>query len=353
MSNIMTFNNVRIKAARIMHGLSLQELANLIDNKITKQTLHKYETGSLIPDQEMINLLSTTLKVRVNFFYRTPKIDLGAISFRAMSDLSAKEKGVLTEKTKDILERYLEIEQVLHIDDSFSNPISEEEINNGEEVEMAVEKVKCAWNIGQGLIGNAVELLERNNIKVVEVEVGDRFDGCQTVVNENTPVIVLNNNRLKSPDRKRFTLMHELGHLLLSFNPILTKIEQERLCNRFAGAMLLHRDVAIKEFGSSRKNISLYELGMVKQQYGMSMQAIAYRLKDLGIISAGYFNQFMNFMTISKMRIEEPYRYEGREISGRFTQLVYRAISENLISFEIASELANMSILELQQGFRS
>ncbi len=336
-----------------MCSLSLQELAILIDKKVTKQALHKFEAGTLIPDQEMIAILAKTLNVRTSFFNRVPIINLSSISFRAMPDLSAKEKAALTEKTKDILERYLEIEQALKIDVSFLNPVSADEISTGADVEQAVEKVKDAWKMGQGVIGNVIEILENNNIKVVEVEVGDKFDGCQTVVNDNVPVIVLNNNRLKSPDRKRFTLMHELGHLLLNFNPVRTNIERERLCNRFAGAMLLHREAAIKEFGNSRKNLSLYELGIVKQQYGMSMQAIAYRLMDLRIISPGYFSQFMNFMTISKMRVEEPYPYEGREISGRFTQLVYRAISENLISFETASELANISVSDLQQGFRS
>ena len=53
----------------------------------------------------------------------------------------------------------------------------------------------------------------------------------------------------------------------------------------FAGAMLLPKDSAEMEFGTKRSKILFKELGAVKQQYGISMQARMMRLLSLGIVT--------------------------------------------------------------------
>lgn len=351
MSIDMIFNSERLKSARLMKGFSLQELADNIDKKITKQAINKYEKSEVIPDNEMIELLSNALSVKPNFFYRTPKINLGELKFRKLQDLSVKENNIITEKTKDLLERYTEIEEIVGIAIPFINPIKDKIIKNETDVEDAVEMIRATWNIGYDAIGNVVELLEDHHIKIVELEAGDKFDGCQTMVNETIPVIVLNNSKLKSLDRKRFTALHELGHLLLNIDSEIIDKQKERLCNRFAGAMLLHKTAAIKEVGEKRSKLSMPELGALKQQYGISIQAIAYRLKDLNIITASYFKQFMFFLSMTNQRVEEPYSYQGRETSSRFTQLLFRAIAENQISYQEASEISSFSVSELRAKF--
>ena len=44
----------RMKSARMMNGLSLQDLSDKLGNKITRQALHKYEKGDVLPDSEMM-----------------------------------------------------------------------------------------------------------------------------------------------------------------------------------------------------------------------------------------------------------------------------------------------------------
>ena len=62
--------------------------------------------------------------------------------------------------------------------------------------------------------------------------------GLQTFVNGNIPVVAYNANKINKPDRIRFTLLHELAHLLLEFGDV-TERKKETLCHQFAGAMLL------------------------------------------------------------------------------------------------------------------
>ena len=82
----------RFKSARVLNGLSLQDLADKLENKVSRQALHKYEKGEVIPDSEMINLLCTALNVRPDFFFRETVVELSEIEFRKLKKLPAKEE---------------------------------------------------------------------------------------------------------------------------------------------------------------------------------------------------------------------------------------------------------------------
>ena len=54
----------RLKLARKMAGFSLQELADALENKVTKQSLNKYEMGLMNPSGDVLVAISSTLKVK-------------------------------------------------------------------------------------------------------------------------------------------------------------------------------------------------------------------------------------------------------------------------------------------------
>jgi Zn-dependent peptidase ImmA (M78 family)/DNA-binding XRE family transcriptional regulator len=338
----------RLKSARVMAGLSLQDLAEKLQNQVTRQALHKYEKGEFMPDSEMIGLLCNALGVRQDYFYRKNVVELGEIRFRKYTRYSSKEKNSLIEKAKDVLSRYLELEEILHIDSRFKPNYKKAPVRSNDQVEKVASALRQEWQLGTDPIFNLIELFEDHNIKVIEIESDDSFDGLSAWANnDQIPVIVLNKNVLKSLDRKRFTALHELAHLLMNFEGLTDK-QIEKYCNYFAAAMLLPRETIEKEVGKSRSKLLLPELGAIKKQYGISMQAIAYRLKDLGIITESYFKQFMFFINQSGFKVEEPYPYEGQEKSRRFHQLLFRALGEELISMSKAASLNNQKLAEFR-----
>ena len=93
----------------------------------------------------------------------------------------------------------------------------------------------------------------------------------------------------------------------------------------------------------------MQELGELKKQYGISIQALAYRAKDLGIISESYVKQFMFLMVHNQWKINEPIQYTGLEASNRFTQLLFRALAEDQISMNKAAVLNNQSLSEFRK----
>ena len=350
MSKELIFNPDKLRAARLMKGYSLQELADQIGNKVTKQAINKYELGEVVPDNDMIGILATALNVAANFFCRKSNVSLGTLNFRKLQDLTAKDKNIVIEQTKDLLERYIEVEQLLGISELFTNPIKDRIIKDVNDVEDVSEIIRLEWRLGFDAISNVVDLLEEHHIKFIEVESDDKFDGCQTLIEEKMPVIVLNKNKIKTCDRKRFTALHELGHLLLNFDSTIDEKTEERLCNRFAGAMLLHKNAAVKAFGEKRNNITMQELGIIKMQYGISIAALLYRLKDLNIISANFYKNFMFMLTITGQRKVESIVYTGKESGYRFFQLLFRAISEKKIDFAQAAEISGFSENEIREA---
>jgi Zn-dependent peptidase ImmA (M78 family)/DNA-binding XRE family transcriptional regulator len=339
----------RFRAARVLSGLSLQDLANKMGKKISRQALHKYEKGEAIPDSEMIAELSQVLKVRPDFFFRKVNIEFSDIEFRKLSKLPAKEEHRIVEEVKDKLARYLELEEILLIKNSFKPPLETVgNIKSLAEIESAAVKLRQVWKLGVAPIANTIELLEDNFIKVIQINAGDSFDGMQTWVNSKVPVIAINCDKLKSTERVRFTVLHELGHLLLRPGDLPEK-QKEKYCHQFAAAMLLPREAALKELGKKRNKLMIQELGALKKQYGISIQAIVMRAKDLEIITESYCKQFFFYMNQMGYKTNEPVEYNRKEESTRFDQLLFRALAEELISMSKAAALKNQSLAEFRE----
>lgn len=340
----------RFKSARLMNGFSLQDLSDILNNKVTRQALHKYEKGEVLPDSEMMELLCEALKVRPDYFSRETIVELGVVRFRKLVKYSPKEQNSVIEHTREILARYLELEEIMGIKEVFKHPLSDFKVNCLEEVESFAIELRKEWELGTDPIFNVSELLEEKNVKIIELDAGNAFDGLQTWVNnKEIPVIVLNKAKLEfKKDRKRFTAFHELGHLLLPFEENIDEKTEEQFCHRFASAMLLPKAAVIKELGEKRNKISIQEMGFLKEQYGISIQAIIYRLSDLEIISSSYKSYFYKYINQMGWKVDEPYEYEGKEESNRFDQLIFRALSEDIISMSKAASLNNMKLAEFR-----
>ena len=168
-------------------------------------------------------------------------------------------------------------------------------------------------------------------------------EATQSACDRNYDVIAAN---LKA-DRKRFTVLHELGHILMRVNHHPEK-EREFYCHSFAGAMLIPKEALRKELGPSRTQIYLNELVYLKKQFGASIQAIVYRAKHLGIVSESFFKNFMIYFSMKGYKKNEPGEYNGYEKSNRFKQLIYRAVAEEIISTSKAAALDNKRLSEFR-----
>jgi Zn-dependent peptidase ImmA (M78 family)/DNA-binding XRE family transcriptional regulator len=337
----------RLKAARLMAGLSMDALVTKMGNSISKQAISKYENGLMSPDSKIVLALADALSVKPDFFFSQIDLPLEAVNFRKKAALGKKEIDSIKARVKDELERYFELESFLPAEVPQPLKLFVQTIGSLDDVEAAAIQLRDLWDVGrEGPITYVVDLLEEHGIKVLEIEAPEGFDGISGRVNES-PFIVLNKDC--PSDRKRLTALHEFAHLCLSFRCSVTKAELEKLCHSFGSAFLLPREVLIKELGAKRSDISFVELRNLKVQYGISMQAIMYRAKQCGVVSEYTYESFSKAISINGWRKHEPVDYPIPETPQRFSQLLHRAISEELITMSKGAYLANKSIEELRQ----
>jgi Zn-dependent peptidase ImmA (M78 family)/DNA-binding XRE family transcriptional regulator len=341
----------RLKVARAASGLSLRDLAAKIDGLVTAQAIGKYERDEDMPSSGVLIALASALGVTVDYLLSDEELVLEGVEFRKKAR-SSREEATIEARTIHMLERYLAVEDLLKLksvdwEKPRSAPHPVPELRDAED---AARSVREDWGLGNDPIPKLAELLEERGIKVLSLDLDD-IDGLAAKVRrkdrEAARVIVVKKDTWS--ERKRFNLAHELGHMVMSPGP---GVDPEKAAHRFAGAFLMPADAIRAEVGANRSSISIGELVALKGRFGASIQAIAYRCKDLGIINAAAFSQLYRVFTTRGWR-SPPYAEPGtipaeREEPKRFERLCYRALAEKVIGEARAAELLGISVRDLE-----
>lgn len=332
-----------------MKGFSLQDLSNALKGAVSKQALNRLETGEQSPDSEILSDLCAALNVTLDYFFKAPSVQLDQIEFRKLKKLPVKEQERVVSSTKEYLERYLELENLLGIADKPSFKLKSHTIAGMEDIKGAVQKMREILKAGNDPIYNCVELLEEHNVKVYKVTADPSFSGMSTVIQNEVAVIVFNDHDDIPLVRKRFTILHELAHLYLRLEGFEEK-QCERFCDAFAGGMLLPDEKLMEYFGGRRVTVFTKELQFIKENYGIALSAIMYRAKSLDLISESYMKYFMIRYNQNLKKVEKD-GYRGREESDRFVQLLIRAIAQEIISTTKAAALNNMTLGNFREQY--
>jgi Zn-dependent peptidase ImmA (M78 family) len=107
--------------------------------------------------------------------------------------------------------------------------------------------------------------------------------------------------------------------------------------------------VFVNDVGERRQKISQRELELLKQKYGVSMQALVYRMRDLGIISESHFGRISRWFNKAGYKHDEPGEPVPREQPQRFERMVQHALAEELITRRRAAELLDRDLETLPE----
>lgn len=338
-------NNIgnNLKRIRLLKNLSLKEAGILLNMSAT--AISKYEKGEIIPDSKKIIEFSNAYNVKsidILKTYNAPKMKF--TSFRKKKRLTGQKLELLKDLITQEVSKYLEVREMNELD---SNNIKLKQylVNNFLEAEQAANDFRNYINISNiQPISDLISILENLGIIIIQIKNPNNqfndFDGLSEIVS-NIPIIVLLND-IKDGARQRFTIAHELGHLILKIDN--NEIDEEKLCNRFASALLMPKEAIINEFGQSRKNINFFELKAFKNEYKVSYAAINYRLKDLNIIS-DYLYKSLSILINKRIGKNDPQPITP-EISYQFKKTVYKLEANEIISLNKACELLGVTTYE-------
>ena len=221
-----------------------------------------------------------------------------------------------------------------------------------EDAERAADALRELWSLGIDPISNMAELLEDKGIKVIALDLPESASGSKAFVHrqgdKDVPAIVV--NRQHNGERQRFTLAHELAHLVLRSSG-LSDLEQEKAADRFAGAFLMAKEMMLRLLGSHRTSISLGELVELKKVFKVSIASLAVRCSQVGVLSKAAYGQLwsqIKGLGWNKPGSSEPNPLEP-ELPQRMERMCMRAVAEGAISEARAAELLSVSVRVLNR----
>lgn len=328
----------RLQRLRRARGFSLDELAAQMGGIVTKQALSKYETSKAMPSPIVLNKLAAALNVKTAYFFTEPNYEIKFIAYRRRSSLAVKEQARIESLVEHTLEERVRLQQLVGQGLSADVPVQQFRVESLEDTELAAERLRTIWKLGRDPISNVTSMLEDRLVHVVELDAHDHFDGISAVVSDDEQTIVaaaVVAQGGRPGERQRLSLAHELGHLVLAVNE---QVDEERAAFRFAGALLAPADVLRRAIGSKRTVIALEELLLYKRHFGISLQALLYRLRDLQIITEGHYKQWCMQINTLGFRKHEPEELPP-ERPQWLRRNVLRSVAEGLMSEGEATEM--------------
>lgn len=389
---------LRLRAARLKAGLSLEDLAQRLGGMVSRQAIAKYEKGLITPSPEVLEQLLQVLEIppppdlpeevpesweakEKSFadqrpprlysrafvsapdfaFYldKPPYITVSSRAERLRLDwqVGLPEEGVelrpeprLTRKQTIALRvtlaekmgKYLWLEKLLRMEISFHPPM-ETEIATPQDAEKAADKLRRLWDLGTGAVVNLLTFLEEKGIRTFKLEGPEKFESLAGVYRGRPFIAVRQDLPL---DRLRFKTAAELAQVLFGFS---YSPERGKLYNRFAAAFILPARMLEEYFLPVGRKIAFSELAEIKQRYGVSLQAIMYRAFDLGLVTERRLRSFREMMNEKGWLWKEPVEYRGEENPTRFRRLLHYAVSSEILGLETAASLAETTPEKLKQ----
>ena len=344
----------RLKRAREALGLSLRDLEAAIHGQVSAQAIGKYERDEMMPGSTVLLALAEVLRISPEFLLSEREIELTGVDFRKALQAGAKDERAVEASVLDQVERYLALEELLPgVDEAWSAPDEAAfEIHRIEDAEEAANSLRRLWSLGIDPIPIMAELLEDKGVKVIALDLPESVSGSKAFVRRHeqvdVPVIVVNQHH--NGERQRFTLAHELAHLVLRFGDM-SDAEQEKAADRFAGAFLMAKDMMVRLLGAHRTSISLGELAELKKLFKVSIASLVVRCSQLGVLTKAAYGRLwgqIRGLGWNGPASTEPNRLPP-EVPQRMERMCLRAVAEGAVSEAKAAELLNISVRELDR----
>lgn len=296
----MKINYRQLTFAREYRGYSQSDLASKIDG-LSQPNLSKYEKG--------FNTLSDEMVVKITEFLEFPKEWLSLDVLNLPQNANYRKRATITKKIKTEIEYNNRMIGFLvdQMSDSIDWPDFKHiplDLENGYTPKEVARYARKVLGLKPSEpITEVFTILENKGIVIIETVANEKFDGVSFLTDKGTPIIII--NKTFSNDRKRRTIIHEYGHILLHcFFPIPAhrdEKERELEADEFANEFLMPEDFII----NSLRGLRISDLVELKKYWLTSISSIVRRARDLGCISDERYTYFNIELSRSGMKKDE------------------------------------------------
>jgi len=334
------FNRDMLLLARERRGYTQSYVAGELH--VAPSLISKFESGVVTPTAQNIDRLADILRCPVAFFFQTDAVYGLGCSFlfhRQRKTMSVPEQRRLI-ATLNVLR--MQIARLLRgteleSENSF-NPMDVGQFDK-DGPERIARLVRAAWKLPPGPVSSVVGAIESAGGIVIRYPFKNhKASGMSWWLPELPPLIFVNSDM--PGDHQRFTLMHEVGHVIMHRIPS-EQIEDE--ANSFASEFL----TPSAEIKADLNNLTFERAASLKPYWKVAMQMLIMRAKNLGCIKLDRYRRLFTELSAAGYRRAEPLPIAPEEPT-LLRQLVEFHMDEHGYTIE---QLANMALMRDQSEF--
>lgn len=307
---------------------------------VTPQDIRNWEEDRTQPSLKQLEMLAEMYGRGIDYFLKETPPPPRKIEFRGKPGQSlasaSKQVTIVLARFDELCRTAFELENLVNRKREVAVPRFDESVP----VKTAAGDLRHRLGADNKPLANLRERMEGAGVRIFELLVPeDAFSGFSYWHPEYGPCVLLNAGDLQG--RRNFTLAHELGHLLyghecslcyipLKLSDILEGIEFKT--NQFAIELLLP-EAGVKEDFQRRQLSSTpseKELRQMACKWGASIQALGYRLENLGLVQGGHTDTL--FETKPKFLRRPRVPKWKRQLGKEFVETTFEAYERGLIS---------------------
>lgn len=272
-------NTEALRRARELRGMSCRALALSIGS--SPALLSQVETGRVAATPDLTRRIAGALDVPVEFLLRTPwRVGEGSFGlFRAYSTkVSKTDSAQVRQRASVIVELFAGLQEGVRVPEPCIS------CSVGAKVSDATRSARALLGYTESEpIRNLTRRLEKLGAVVAKDDLKkDAVFGYSFWVHgkHTRPFVVI--SHFQTPYRARWTLAHELGHLIMGheFAPIDAR-EADTEADQFAADLLVPEQSFVDDLEGGS---SISAFAKLKARYGVSIAALVRRARDLSLI---------------------------------------------------------------------
>ncbi|TBN57458.1 ImmA/IrrE family metallo-endopeptidase [Glaciihabitans arcticus] len=304
------FNGERLTMARQLAGLKKSALAAKID--MSPASVTGWEAGTKFPNRGTVAKLALALGVAPEFFGGGAPTRVTAPHFRSLRSTpqvaqdEAKAYARFAAEIVGLLDKAVEFPELLLPDLTV-------DADDPSAPEASAREARAFFGAAPGPIQHVVRLVERAGVAVVYSEPRIASIDAYSLHSGTRPIIILNPAK-DDYYRQRFDVAHELGHLVMHHDSDPGSKALEDQANRFAAEFLMPADGIRSALPASTAGHGWNRLNDLKEHWGVSLAALLYRARTLGVMSDVSYRNAMIRMSENGWRRAEPGRVSTLEM---------------------------------------
>lgn len=290
--------------AREARGMTQGELADRLET--TQGRISKFEAGLLSVGADDIAEIAKALDFPDSFFYQTDKVyGFGSPCFYHRKRTKMPVGDLRQLQARLNIFRFHVTRLIRGVEVGTTSEFVRMDVDENGGPANVARLVRHQWGLGPGPIKNVVNAVESAGAIVLALPLGSRSIDAISQIAPGCPPVIFVNADIPG-DRLRFTLMHEVGHIIMHQLP---SDNMEEQADKFAAEFLMP-EFEVKPI---LRNVKLSSLPPLKSQWGVAMSALIKRAFDTGGIHERRYRSMMTELSAEGWRINEPVQIQREE----------------------------------------